>query len=44
MTDLKITVRCIGCKAEKVVGPEQVEQPVCQNCWLPMVAESARND
>jgi len=39
--DLKITVRCIGCDAVKTVGREQREQPMCDECFMPMIAESA---
>lgn len=36
---VKIRVRCIGCKSTKVVGHEQRAMPICDRCFMPMVAE-----
>lgn len=38
---LRIKVRCIGCKAVKVVGPEQRGLPSCDRCFMPMITESS---
>lgn len=40
---MKVTVRCIGCKSTKVVGREQRDQPMCDKCFMPMVAVSAKS-
>lgn len=39
MSDVKITVRCIGCKSTKVVGREQRSVPMCERCLMPMIVE-----
>lgn len=39
-----VTVRCVGCKATREVGPGGVpsdDVPMCASCCLPMIAESA---
>ena len=35
----KITVRCIACKSTKVIGREQRDMPICDRCYMPMIAE-----
>lgn len=39
--DIKITVKCIGCGFKKEVGKEQKDMPMCDKCFMPMVAEKA---
>lgn len=38
---LKIIVKCVGCGVKKEVGQEQREQPMCEKCFMPMLAEKA---
>lgn len=44
--EIEITVRCIGCKAKRVIGREEsarlsaeMRVPMCDGCFMPMVAE-----
>ena len=41
---MKITVKCIGCGHKKEVGEEQKEQPMCDRCFMPMIAIKAKGD
>ena len=38
---LTITVRCVLCKAVKKITAPHPNQPMCDKCFMPMVAESA---
>lgn len=38
---VRITVRCVACKATREVGAEQSDIPLCDRCFSPMVAVSA---
>lgn len=46
--ELKVKVRCIGCKSTKIVDQAEAERlnatgsvPMCDGCFMPMVAVSA---
>lgn len=42
-----VTVRCVGCGATKEIGATGMpggEVPICEQCFSPMVAESATTD
>ena len=41
-----VRVRCVGCKAEREIGPYEVEPgdtPMCSKCYNVMVPVSARS-
>jgi hypothetical protein len=38
---LELTVKCVGCGEKKIVGKEQKELPMCDKCFMPMIAEKA---
>lgn len=42
METIKIKVKCVGCHQVKEVGEEQKEQPMCDKCFMPMMAMSAK--
>jgi hypothetical protein len=47
MPDVRLTVRCVACKAARQIAPGEVpddEMPMCDKCFMPMVAESATAD
>jgi len=38
------TVKCVACGATKEIGPKEIEageQPMCDICFMPMIAEKA---
>jgi hypothetical protein len=42
-----LTVRCVGCKAKRVLDQDECARlaergsvPMCETCFMPMVAES----
>lgn len=40
-----VVVECIGCKAKREIGPGEADrfsQPMCPDCFLPMVAVEAK--
>lgn len=37
----KVTVKCVQCEATKQVGLGQ-DQPMCDTCFMPMIAVSAK--
>ena len=40
-----VKVQCVGCGDERDIHAGEVpagEQPVCENCFMPMIAVSAR--
>jgi hypothetical protein len=40
----RVTVECVGCKRRKDIGPGEVSGigvPMCDHCYMPMVAVSA---
>jgi hypothetical protein len=46
--EITIKVKCIGCKTERAIGKaetkklaETKEVPMCDKCYMPMVARSA---
>jgi hypothetical protein len=39
--NIQITVKCVGCGNIKTVDKEQKEMPMCENDFLPMIAEKA---
>ena len=38
---MEIVLRCVGCHAFKVVGREQKDQPLCDECSMPMIVVRA---
>lgn len=40
--EIRIKIKCCGCGKEKWVGKEQKEQPMCDTCFMPMLAKEAR--
>ena len=36
---VKIQVKCVGCGNKKIVGKEQVDIPMCDKCYMPMLVE-----
>lgn len=41
-----VTVKCIGCGSKKEVGPGEIpkgEVPMCDKCFNPMIAVSAKS-
>lgn len=34
---MEITVKCVGCEKLKKVGEEQKDQPMCDDCFMPMI-------
>jgi hypothetical protein len=38
---IEIKVKCVCCGAEKIVGLEQKDQPMCDKCYSPMIVKSA---
>ena len=38
---IKIKVKCIECGKIKEVGEEQKDQPMCDKCFVPMIAIKA---
>ena len=43
---LSITIKCTGCGKKKTFVNEEVpsEQPVCDDCFMPMIAEKVELD
>ena len=41
MKEIKIEIKCIACGFKKTVGKEQTEQPMCDKCYMPMIAQKA---
>lgn len=42
--ELVIIAKCVGCGAKREIGIFDVEQgdsPMCEKCFMPMIAESA---
>lgn len=39
---LKIKVKCVCCDFKKEIGEEQKEMPMCDKCFSPMIAVSAK--
>lgn len=41
---MKIKVKCVQCNETKEVNEEQKEQPICDKCFMPMLAISAKGN
>lgn len=41
---LEIKIKCVCCGYEKIVGEEQREQPMCDKCFSPMIAEEVKRE
>ena len=42
--ELVIIAKCVGCGEKREIGAFEIpqgEQPMCEKCFMPMVAESA---
>jgi hypothetical protein len=40
----RVLARCVGCKAERWIGPGEVpegDMPICSECFMPMTAVRA---
>ena len=43
---ITVTAKCVGCGAKREIKPGEVpkdEVPMCEKCFMPMVAESAKS-
>ena len=36
--DMKIKVKCVNCDFKKEVDKEQINMPLCDKCYSPMIA------
>jgi NAD-dependent SIR2 family protein deacetylase len=44
IVDVKVTVKCIGCGKKRDIRAGEIpagEQPMCDECGMPMIAEKA---
>ena len=41
-----VIVKCVGCGIKKEIKPDEISKddvPMCEKCFMPMVAESAKS-
>jgi len=42
-----VTAKCVGCGHARDIGPGEIppgQQPMCDKCFMPMVAKEARRE